>query len=120
MANASNTPPSGQCLLVDLGRYFVVMLILLIMLLQSQLPRYRTAQSDPRQRQLIRKINPNHDPWWMLAALPRIGVTRAKEIVQYREQSGQPHPFNSENDLLNLPGIGSATLHAAGDLIDYH
>ncbi len=48
-----------------------------------------------------------------LTALPGIGQTRAEEIVAWRRTHGR---FRSVTDLLNVPGIGEATLKG---LLDY-
>ena len=36
-----------------------------------------------------------------------VGAKKAEAIVQYREQNG---PFNSAEELVNVPGIGASTL----------
>ena len=50
-----------------------------------------------------------------LVSLPQIGNVRAAAIVAYREANG---PFASAEDLLNVTGIGPATLEAIRDLIE--
>ena len=42
-----------------------------------------------------------------LEALPHVGPTLAREIVAYRETYG---PFQTVEDLLNVPGVGPSTL----------
>jgi competence protein ComEA len=42
-----------------------------------------------------------------LESLPGIGPTKASDIIAYRETNG---PFQSLDDLVNVPGIGPATL----------
>ena len=49
-----------------------------------------------------------------LDQLPGIGPVLARSIVEYRERYG---PFSDPEDLLNVPGIGSAKLAAIRDLI---
>jgi competence protein ComEA len=49
-----------------------------------------------------------------LERLPGIGPVLAKSIVEFRENNGQ---FTEIEDLLNVPGIGSAKLAAIRDLI---
>jgi competence protein ComEA len=49
-----------------------------------------------------------------LESLPGIGPTKAADIITYREESGG---FVSIDDLLNVPGIGKATLDAIRDYI---
>ena len=49
-----------------------------------------------------------------LDSLPRIGPVLAQAIVSYREAHG---PFSSVEDLLNVSGIGVATLEAIRSLV---
>ncbi len=44
-----------------------------------------------------------------LAQLPELGIATAQRIVDHRRQHG---PFNSLDALLEVPGIGPATLEA--------
>ena len=50
-----------------------------------------------------------------LTSLPGIGQTKAEAIVRHREQNG---PFARIEDLLEVSGIGPATLDAILDLIE--
>ena len=50
-----------------------------------------------------------------LVTLPQIGEVRAAAIVAYREANG---PFATAEDLLNVTGIGPATLETIRDLIE--
>lgn len=52
-------------------------------------------------------ININEATQQELESLPGIGPTKASDIVSYRDQIGR---FESIDQLLNVPGIGSATL----------
>jgi competence protein ComEA len=58
------------------------------------------AQTQPQ------KVNINRAEIWLLQALPGIGETRAKAIIDYRIQNG---PFQTSEDITNVPGIGEAT-----------
>ena len=60
------------------------------------------------------KINLNWADAWLLDALPGIGPDRAQAIVDYRTQNGQ---FRRIEDLLNVGGIGKATLDTIRDLV---
>ncbi|MEE8318841.1 MAG: ComEA family DNA-binding protein [Dehalococcoidales bacterium] len=51
------------------------------------------------------KININQAEAWLLEALPGIGKTRAKAMIDYRQQYG---PFRHTSDLINVEGIGTA------------
>ncbi len=60
------------------------------------------------------KINLNRAEVWLLEALPGIGETKAKAIVDYRHQNG---PFPNINELIKVEGIGTATYQQIKDLI---
>lgn len=70
----------------------------------------------PRQgeREPVQKININRADVWLLSALPGIGETRARAIVEYRRQRG---PFRSINELTRVEGIGDTTYQRIKDLI---
>ena len=60
----------------------------------------------------IGRIDPNAAPWWELTALPAIGETTARAIVDYRESAaaaGQP-AFTQAADLDRVRGIGPKTI----------
>ncbi len=46
--------------------------------------------------------------------LTGVGLKKAQQIVDYRTKNG---PFNTLNDLINVQGIGSATLQKNADKI---
>jgi competence protein ComEA len=48
------------------------------------------------------KININHAESWLLEALPGIGSTLGRRIIEYREQHG---PFRNINELTMVDGI---------------
>ena len=50
-----------------------------------------------------------------LERLPSIGEVKARSIIRHRETSG---PFSSVEDLLEVLGIGPATLDAFRDLVE--
>ncbi len=66
--------------------------------------RYESAQ----------KININRAEAWLLEALPGIGETRAKAIIQYRIDNDG---FRNINELLKVDGIGQDTFDNLKDLI---
>jgi len=63
------------------------------------------------------KIDVNNDPWWKIAALPNIGLTKSKRIVSFRERSGKAQPFSCADDLLQIHGIGPKTVAQLGPLL---
>ena len=72
-------------------------------------------ESDPAPGLLEgEKININTAPAEELERLPGIGESRAAAIVAYREEHG---PFTSEEDLLNVSGIGEGILNKVRDYI---
>ena len=60
------------------------------------------------------KVDINRAEVWLLEALPGIGETLGKRIVDYRQQNGL---FNNVEELLKVPGIGTATYERIKDLI---
>jgi competence protein ComEA len=60
------------------------------------------------------KIDINHADPWLLEALPGIGTTLARRIVDYRQQNGL---FRSTSDLMNINGMGTSTFHQLESMI---
>jgi competence protein ComEA len=60
------------------------------------------------------KININSAEAWLLEALPGIGPTKAKAIIDYRQKSGF---FRSVNELTKVNGISSTLLEQIKPLI---
>jgi len=61
------------------------------------------------------KIHLNRATASELDSLPGVGPVIAERIVSYREQNG---PFESIDDLLDVPGIGEAKLADLRDLVE--
>jgi competence protein ComEA len=61
-----------------------------------------------------RTVNLNTADATALETLPRIGPAMAQRILDWREKNGR---FASVDDLLDVPGIGSATLDGLRDLV---
>jgi competence protein ComEA len=59
-------------------------------------------------------ISPNRAEAALLEQLPGVGPVLAERIVAHREANG---PFETVEDLLDVPGIGEAKLSAIRDLI---
>jgi len=66
------------------------------------------------EEQSLQKIDINRAEPWLLEALPGIGETRAEAIVDYRSGNGL---FQRIEDLLQVEGIGQATLDKIKDYI---
>ena len=61
------------------------------------------------------KVDINTADTELLETLPGIGETRAEAIIRYREEHG---PFKRVDDIVAVPGIGSATLEGLRDLVE--
>ena len=59
-------------------------------------------------------ININEDGVYKLTLLPGIGEKTAKSIVEYREEHGK---FSAKEELMEVSGIGEATLEKISDYI---
>ncbi|EWC41004.1 competence protein ComEA [Pseudomonas stutzeri] len=72
---------------------------------------YAATQSDPAQAPAMvaqATVNLNSaDAETLTRELKGIGATKARAIVEYRDEHG---PFSSVDELLEVNGIGSATL----------
>ncbi len=66
------------------------------------------------EEQEAQKVDINRAEAWLLKALPGIGETLARRVVDYRQQKG---PFRNTNELLKVAGIGTATYEQIKDLI---
>ena len=63
---------------------------------------------SPEVTQAVQKVDINQaDAATLAASLEGVGMVRAKEIVAYRTMFGS---FQSVDELLEVPGIGPATL----------
>lgn len=60
------------------------------------------------------RVNINRAEAWLLEALPGIGETLARRIIDYRQQNGQ---FKQTSELLKVEGIGTATYERIKDLL---
>ncbi len=84
-----------------------------------------TANSSESVADGVPGIDPNTAPWWEFAALPRIGETIARRIVEYREDradSGLDEGtlvFARPEHLLAVRGIGPVTLRRIRPFLEF-
>jgi competence protein ComEA len=73
-----------------------------------------SAERGERASELTGRVDPNTADWPTLAALPAIGPSLAKRIVEDRERFSAEHPgrraYAGIDDLLRIKGVGPATL----------
>ena len=72
------------------------------------------ADDDPYSQRTDDRVNINTASLAELQTLNGIGPVRAQAIVDYRDTNG---PFRTVDELVDVPGIGPATLAAIIDLI---
>ena len=70
--------------------------------------------NEPAGGPAVTQVNINTATAAELETLPRIGPTTAQRILEYREVNG---PFETIEDIQNVPGIGSATFKGFEALI---
>jgi competence protein ComEA len=90
---------------------------LLAMPVQAESPKASPQQGKPAATQQVvtATVNINQaDAATLAQQLNGIGLKKAEAIVSYREQHG---PFKSADDLLNVTGIGPATVEKNRSLI---
>ncbi|MDQ7794042.1 MAG: ComEA family DNA-binding protein [bacterium] len=80
----------------------------------EELSTLATAASQPVPAAIPARVNINTAASGPLQTLPGIGPVKANAIIQYRRDHG---PFASVEELLNVPGIGPATLDKIRHLI---
>jgi competence protein ComEA len=74
----------------------------------------RGGSSSPVSGRADEKVDLNAAGRDRLETLPGIGQVKAQAIIAYREQHGR---FTSVDELLNVPGIGPATLERLRGLV---
>jgi competence ComEA-like helix-hairpin-helix protein len=70
---------------------------------------YADMPHNDRNILLDNKINPNTDTAVSMARLPSLGATKAKAIVEHRQNG---NAFESAQDLDNVKGIGPKTVES--------
>lgn len=94
----------GRATLTPLRRVLLLFSLLLVPLLA--IPPLEAQEADSMQA--VAAININRaDAETLAAGLDGIGLSRAQEIIRYREAYG---PFTSAEELMEVKGIGPATL----------
>ncbi len=77
----------------------------------ARMPRYEADQIlCKRCDALTYRVDPNSDAWWKIAALPGIGMVKAKRIVAFRSRVQGSSPFVRPRDLQQIRGIGPKTV----------
>ena len=78
-------------------------------------PSYAPVDPDtPFYKQVTAGVDINHASEAELAVLPGIGPSKARAIVEFREENGF---FTQPEDLLEVNGIGPTTLEGLEELI---
>ena len=80
----------------------------------DKVPEVRETESSKPEETISLPVNINTATQSELTALPGIGDTLAKRILDYRKQNGS---FSAPEELLNISGIGAQKLEAILDLI---
>jgi len=80
----------------------------------ADLSRIKIYIPQEGEKQSPQKIDLNRAELWLLEALPGIGESRAKAIIDYRSENG---PFKRIEDLLQVKGIGEGTFEKIKDYI---
>jgi len=62
------------------------------------------------------KLDINSAPWYELVLLPKLGESKAKAIVAYREKHGN---FKYIDEMSNVRGIGDSIIEAIRDYIKF-
>ncbi|MGQ9426156.1 ComEA family DNA-binding protein [Gilvimarinus sp. F26214L] len=96
----------------------VVSLVAAVVLALGCLPSFAAEKADEGQGNVmavVERVNINEaDAKAISAALHRVGIKRAEAIVAWREANGK---FTSAEQLLEIKGIGQATLESNRDRI---
>lgn len=103
-----------------LSALWVIMLVVIV---------WHQASSVGRQEPLVESavIDANQAPWWDLTALPRVGISIAREIIRYRKAATAvttsdipPPAFTCAADLTRVRGIGPKTVRRISPFLVFH
>ncbi len=75
---------------------------------------YIPSVNEVDSRQKPQKINLNRAEAWLLEALPGIGQSRARAIIEYRDKYGY---FRKVEDLLKIDGISKSIIDNIRNLV---
>ncbi|MDV2858344.1 helix-hairpin-helix domain-containing protein [Oceanimonas sp. CAM02] len=81
--------------------------VLLSLLIATGAPAFANEENAEAQSAVVTSININTANADQLAQLSGVGPAKADAIVQYRNENG---PFESVDDLVQVRGIGEATV----------
>jgi DNA uptake protein ComE-like DNA-binding protein len=110
-------------------RALLLLITVLLVCLTVQFLRNRAYVSDPqpsagaRSAELASRIDPNSADWQTLAAIPTLGEKRARAIVAYRDgiraAAAGRVVYRTASDLLQVRGIGAATVENLRSYLDF-
>ncbi|OOC47672.1 competence protein ComEA [Thermosipho sp. 1223] len=86
---------------------FVILFLIFLVLTTAVFQKKEIVHEKQKRVYSEQIIDINTATYDQLLALPGIGPTKAKNIIDYREKNGM---FYALDDLLNVSGIGSSTL----------
>lgn len=100
--------------------------LLLVLGLSVWLRQPAVRPADAPLPPLQSTLDPNVAPWWELTAIPEIGETLARRIVEHREKirreggvaAGQP-VYRTAVDLDEVRGIGPVTVRRIGPYLRF-
>jgi len=111
------------------NKSFLLWLILLTLLifaifpLRGQTYHFEKQEDNYKLIEIYDKINPNTADWPSLARLPSIGEKRAKDIINYRNNSrlydNTTTVYTNYLDLAQVRGIGEITCENIKDYLTF-
>jgi len=117
MSTSRNGVGSGSTVKPVLDAYSAVAVLLLIIIAIAAWRHFDATFAIRGAGTPLTTVEPNLVPWWELTVLPRIGETKARQIVTYREtpvsggvKGRTPPAFRTPGDLARVRGIGPKTV----------
>lgn len=117
MSSSRNGGESGSTVEHALDAYSAVAVLLLIIIAIAAWRHVGATFVIHGAGTPLETVEPNLAPWWELTVLPRIGETKARTIVTYRDttRNGEgvgatPPAFQTPGDLARVRGIGPKTV----------